>query len=86
LEGDAYSFKCDVWSAGCVIFEAIFGVTPWTARTEVELLEKIKKDKVVFPAPVNENTQEMLRQMLQISEEKRLDWVGITKHKALEKV
>jgi len=86
LEGEAYSFKCDIWSAGCVIFESIFGVTPWTARTEVELLEKIKKEKIIFPAPVGENTQDLLKLMLQVSEEKRLDWVGITKHKAVEKL
>jgi len=69
-----------------MIYEAIFGVTPWTARTEVELLEKIKTVKVGFPIPVGENTKDVLTQMLAVTEEKRIDWAGIAKHKGLDKL
>jgi len=86
LEGEAYSLKCDIWSAGCVVYEAMFGVTPWTARTEVELLEKIKSVKVSFPTQVGDGTKELLKSMLQVAEEDRTDWTGVVKHAALENV
>jgi len=29
LENAEYSYKCDIWSAGCIIYEALFGKLPW---------------------------------------------------------
>jgi serine/threonine protein kinase len=86
LDGEAYSFKCDVWSAGCLIFESIFGSTPWTGRNEVELSARIKTQKLAFPTAVSEDCQDLLKGMLQVPEEKRLDWKGITAHVALTKL
>jgi len=86
LDGEPYSFKCDIWSTGCVIYECLFGCTPWTGRNEIELLTKIKKDKLQFPSAVSENCQDLLKQMLQFTEEKRIDWKGIKGHVAVEGV
>jgi len=86
LDGEAYSFKCDIWSVGCLVFEAIFGNTPWTGRNEVELSSRIKNQKLAFPSAVSEEGQDLLKSMLQVAEEKRTDWNAIVKHPAITKL
>jgi len=86
LDGEPYSFKCDIWSAGSVIYECLFGTTPWTGRNEIELSSRIKKDKLSFPTALSVDGQDLLKGMLQLTEEKRLDWKGIKAHPALANV
>ena len=33
LKGDAFSSKCDVWSLGVIIYQMLYGKTPWMAST-----------------------------------------------------
>ena len=83
LDGEPYTFKCDIWSTGCLIYESIFESAPWTGRTELELCNKIKKEPLKFPFEINKDTEDLLRNMLEIVEDNRIDWKGIMEHKAL---
>jgi len=42
LEGSHFSSKCDIWSIGVMFYELLYGVTPWIAFGQCELLEKIQ--------------------------------------------
>jgi len=86
LNDEAYSVKCDVWSTGVVIYEVMFGRLPWTGTSIVGLLNNIRKLPLDFPKPVSEETKDLLRKMLQIREENRIDFNGIWEHPALKKI
>lgn len=49
LEGKKYSAKTDIWSLGLLVYEMLFGRTPWPCRDSESLLRNIKKKSLSFP-------------------------------------
>ena len=49
LEREKYSAKCDVWSTGVVLYQALVGKMPWQARSVGELIANIRKKPLEFP-------------------------------------
>lgn len=49
LKEDKFSSRCDIWSLGMVFYEMLYGHTPWTGKTPVQLLSNIKDQPLVFP-------------------------------------
>jgi calcium-dependent protein kinase len=45
----SYDTKCDIWSAGCVLFVLLFGVPPFTGKTDIEVLTNIKRGIIHYP-------------------------------------
>ena len=43
-----YTSKNDVWALGCIAYEIFHGKLPYTARSESDLLNKIKKTKLKY--------------------------------------
>ena len=86
LAYEAYSFKCDIWSTGIVIYECLFGSLPWKGTSIYNLLTNIKRIPLEFPKPISKMTKDLLRKMLQIKEETRIDWYEIRDHEALKKI
>jgi calcium-dependent protein kinase len=41
----SYNEKCDTWSCGVILYMLLFGVPPFDAKTDEEILERIKKGK-----------------------------------------
>lgn len=48
LEGE-YDEKCDIWSAGVILYNLASGLQPFDGKTEAEIYEKIKQGNVCFP-------------------------------------
>ncbi|KAL4475193.1 hypothetical protein ABPG72_018850 [Tetrahymena utriculariae] len=38
----------DIWALGCILFELVFGVTPFESTTQAQLYERIQNGKVFF--------------------------------------
>lgn len=38
LKSSGYTSKCDIWSIGCIFYQMIHGKTPWSAKSEYELV------------------------------------------------
>lgn len=88
LNNEQYSFKCDIWSMGIVFYEMLFGRRPWTGNSPYALFQQINETPLRFPSqtpsPVNDHTKDLIKRMLRISEDKRIDWKDILKHPALQ--
>ena len=85
-----YNFKCDVWSLGIILYELLYGTTPWNSSkgTQEDLFNNnILKKKLMFneSIEIREKTQELLKGMLEIDQDKRISFQDILNHKALER-
>lgn len=38
---NSYSSKCEVWSLGVILYEIIYGETPWPANNYVDLVTNV---------------------------------------------
>ena len=78
LQNEPYSYKCDIWSLGCIFYECLYGKVPFIAQNEVILVEIINKG-VEYPNDVSitSGTKELLKKMLSIGELRRPDWEKI---------
>jgi len=83
LLGENYSCKCDVWSMGCVLYECLFGSPPYTGIGETQLIKNIRSKKLEFPKKISEEVEDLIKKMLAIREQERLDWKGLSQHPAL---
>ena len=83
--GKAYSSKADVWSAGIVFYEMLFGYKPWKETAVYVLVEEIKANpKPTFPphCDITEESKDLILSMLALEEADRIDWKGILEHPA----
>ncbi|CAD8123078.1 unnamed protein product [Paramecium sonneborni] len=76
LEGTHFTSKCDIWSIGVMFYELLYGVTPWMANGQCELLEKITTQSLQFPEiPVrSQKVKNLLKRMLTVNEADRISW------------
>ena len=84
LNGGKYTNKADIWSIGTVFYEILFGRPPFTAKNMLDLIKNIQKNELYIPRKINNIspvTEEILRKMLVIDPEKRIEWEDLFNHK-----
>lgn len=72
-----YSFKCDVWSVGLLLYLMLYGALPYQGKcTAKELCERISKNDVFFPKEplVSEGTKKLITEILCFNQKERCDW------------
>jgi len=82
LMGENYNSKCDVWALGFVFYQMLFGLTPWTGKSQIDLYNNINSIQLKFSesTPVSDNAKDLLKKMLDPAESKRISWPDIFKH------
>ena len=48
-----YDIKSDLWSVGVILYQMLFGCTPFKAKNFIDLIEKIDKKKITIPEGFN---------------------------------
>ena len=87
LNNECYGLKADVWSAGVVFFEILFGLLPWKGTDMKTLYSNIISTPPNFPSGkmISDLTKDLLIKMLTVDESKRIDWESLLKHSAFLK-
>lgn len=82
LDDQKFSAKCDIWSFGMMLYEMLYGRTPWTANSPYQLFQNIKKIPLEFPSkPVrSQSIKDLLKQMLVVEDKDRISWPEIFNH------
>lgn len=83
LSQGEYTYKCDIWSMGIVLFEMVTGSVPYSATTQYNLLQKIQNQPINIPEYLSKECRDLLEKMLVVKEADRYDWRDILKHPAM---
>ena len=76
LLGTKYTTKSDIWALGLIFYELLYGRTPWTAFSQVDLSNKINSQPVKFPSEivVSDESKDFIKRCLVIEEKDRISW------------
>jgi len=82
LKDRGYSgFKCDIWSAGVVLYSMLYGTVPFKASNMNELHDMIMQGKYSLKEDVSESARDLIRLMLERDPKRRISVKEILKHK-----
>lgn len=76
-----YTIKSDIWSFGVIIYEMIYGYTPFRANNIYTLINSIDKYEIKFPkGKISINCINLLKKMLVKEPEYRINWDNLFIH------
>lgn len=82
LMRENYTSKSDIWSLGLIYYEMLCGKTPWTARSERELLDNTRTIPLKFPydVKISDQSKDFIKKCLAFHEKDRFSWEQIFMH------
>jgi serine/threonine protein kinase len=74
ITSSSYDQRVDWWTLGIMVYELIFGETPFNDENTYSLYEKILNNPIRFPkdTPVSEAAKDLILKLLNRNQEKRL--------------
>lgn len=79
-----YNEKCDIWSAGCILYIMLCGRPPFYAKNDDDLIRKIRQKAYSFNYPefknISHDAKDLITKML-CDQEKRLSAQAVLDHK-----
>ncbi|XP_017774710.1 PREDICTED: aurora kinase A isoform X2 [Nicrophorus vespilloides] len=84
VKGHTHNEKVDLWSVGVLCYEFLVGNPPFEAKTYDETYSRITKVKYTFPDHVPEGARDLIRKLLVVNPNDRLELDGIMAHPWIE--
>ncbi|CAD8174565.1 unnamed protein product [Paramecium pentaurelia] len=87
LQNSKYTSKCDIWSIGMILYNALYGYTPWSGAKIEQLLHNIEHKWLDFPddqTSVSDEMKQFIEGCLTIEEANRMNWDEIFKNKLVK--
>ncbi|CAD8159715.1 unnamed protein product [Paramecium pentaurelia] len=80
--GGGYDEKIDIWSAGIILYQLLFGQLPFQSETILDTIEMITDSKLnsTFLGQLNPLIQDLLKRLLEKDPNKRLSAEGFVLH------
>lgn len=75
-----YDERADLWSVGCIIYEAHFGKPPIKAESFSQLVNWWKNPQIVWPSSICEVLKSFLQGLLRKEAKMRFTWPQIIEH------
>lgn len=80
VNGKTHNEKVDLWSLGVLCYEFLVGKPPFESPTYDETYRKISKAMFMFPEHMSEAAQDLIRNLLVVNPNKRLELDQILNH------
>jgi serine/threonine-protein kinase ULK/ATG1 len=81
-----YTTKADLWSFGVIMYEMLYGTNPYNYPKSISnLLELMKTQKIVFKETYSNECLSLLKALLEIDVNKRINWESFFKHPWFDK-
>lgn len=81
-----YTTKADLWSFGVIMYEMLYGVNPYNYPKSINnLLELMKTQKIIFEEFYSNDCLSLLKSLLEIDVNKRINWETFFKHPWFDK-
>ena len=78
IEGKEYSYKCDLWSIGVIIYILFFKEHPYGGRTAIQILNNIRRG--ILKKSGNINLDDLIKKLLIKEPKKRIGWTEYFNH------
>lgn len=85
LRKEPYSFSCDLWSLGCIIYALLSGSLPFDHESQKETIKMTLENKLEFDLPcwdqISDECKDLLTKLLLKDPKKRISLESCLKHK-----
>ena len=81
LKRETYNYKCDLWSIGIILYNSIFGNSPYPGYTELEIRKKIEMfGYKLIKNTGNKELDDLILKLLEKDPLKRINWDEYFEH------
>ena len=78
VTSENYAFGVDIWSLGILLFEMIFGHSPFEGKNMNSIMINIKVHDLIYDKPVSKECKNLIEKMLESNPQKRFKITDIT--------
>lgn len=82
LLGLPHGNAVDYWALGCILYEFLVGISPFSADTVPEVFDNIVNRRIEWPTDMSENAKDLIGKLLCLQTEQRLGYKGASEVKS----
>ena len=85
VTNENYGFGVDIWSLGNLLYEMIFGHSPFEGKNMNSIMINIKTKDLTYDKPISKECKNLIEKMLESNQQKRFKITDILEHDFIKK-